>query len=220
MFATVIFDWDGTLANTKAVILASFHQALEETVKIDVTDDFIERRIGVGAVLTFKEILKAKNIDFDEETIKRLMAVKVRVEVERTNEVELFLGAKALLQNLKDRVEMGLASMNNRKVIDHMVEFLKVKQFFRVILTGDEVIRSKPDPEIFLKTAQKLGANPKECVVIEDSIFGVKAAKAGGMGCVAVTQGAYSRQELSESKPDLIVGSLREKNSILRFILE
>jgi beta-phosphoglucomutase-like phosphatase (HAD superfamily) len=62
MFESVIFDWDGTLADTREVILASFHEALREVVKLDVADEFIERRIGVGAVWTFKEILKARTL--------------------------------------------------------------------------------------------------------------------------------------------------------------
>jgi beta-phosphoglucomutase-like phosphatase (HAD superfamily) len=60
MYKAVIFDWDGTLADTKAPILKSFHQALHEVLGLDVSDEFIERRIGVGAAWTFREILQAK----------------------------------------------------------------------------------------------------------------------------------------------------------------
>ena len=109
--------------------------------------------------------------------------------------------------------------MNSREVINNLVEVLAVSKFFDVILTVDEVTKSKPDPEIFLKTAQKLRSAPNHCVVVEDSIFGVKAAKAAGMSCVAVTQGAYNKLELNEAKPDLVVSSLQEKEVILKFIL-
>ena len=220
MFESVIFDWDGTLADTKQVILASFHQALHEVANLDVDDSFIERRIGVGAAWTFKEILAAKDLRYDEKLIKRLIDVKVRVALEKAGEVKLFPGAIDLLEFLDGKVKMGLASMNNRSVIDNMLKVLNVNKFFSVSVTVDEVTKSKPDPEILLKTAQKLGSKPENCVVLEDSIFGVKAAKAGNMSCVAVTQGAYSREELVEANPDLIVGSLREKTAILEFILE
>ena len=76
---------------------------------------------------------------------------------------------------------------------------------------------SKPDPEIFLKTAKQLKTKPQACIVFEDSIFGVKAAKSAGMGCVAVTTGVYSKQELEKAKPDLAVTSLEDKQ-ILGFI--
>ena len=218
MFNTVIFDWDGTLADTREVILASFHEALREVAKIDVSDEFIERRIGVGARGTFRDILKDKKKKADVKVINRLVDVKIRVEVDRTPDVELFGGARELLEALQGKVKMGLASMNNREVIDHMVSFLKVQDYFAATLTGDEVSKSKPDPEIFLKTAQKLGSRSIDCVVFEDSIFGVEAAKAAGMGCVAVLTGVYSRRELDRAKPDLTVKSLTETDAILKFL--
>jgi len=124
-----------------------------------------------------------------------------------------------MLEALQGKVTLGLASMNTGLGIHHLLRDLDVAKFFDVVVTGDEVSKSKPNPEIFLKTAQKLGAQPAACVVVEDSIFGVQAAKAGQMGCVAVTQGAYSAKELQKAKPDLIVASLMEKTAILEYIL-
>jgi beta-phosphoglucomutase len=219
MFESVIFDWDGTLADTKAAILASFHGALHEVLGIDVPDEFIGRRIGVGAAWTFKEILASKGLSADEATIKRLVEVKVRVAIENTDKAKLFPGATPLLQSLHGKVKVGLASMNNRAVIDRLLATLGVAEYFSVVVTVDEVKRSKPDPEIFLKAAEKLGSKPERCVVVEDSIFGVQAAKAGGMRCVAVTQGFYGAEELRRAKPDLVVASLLEKDEVLRFIL-
>ncbi|MFB3889943.1 MAG: HAD family hydrolase [Candidatus Bathyarchaeia archaeon] len=219
MFEAVIFDWDGTLADTREVILASFHQALQEVLGIDVSDDFIERRIGVGAAGTFREILRDKGVAFDSEVVKRLLEVKIQVEVDRTPEVRLFDGARELLELLQGKVKLALASMNNRAVINHMITFLGVGRFFSVVLSGDEVTKSKPDPEIFQQACSKLGSLPNCCAVIEDSIFGVKAAKAAKMGCVAVVTGAYTRRELERAKPDLVVESLIEKEVILKYIL-
>jgi beta-phosphoglucomutase len=219
VFEAVIFDWDGTLADTREAILASFHGALHEVLCIDVSDEFIARRIGIGAAWTFREILASKGLPIDDAMIKRLIEVKVRVALENSDKVKLFPGAKPLLQTLRGRVKMGLASMNNRVVIDSLLAALDVAQFFNVIITVDEVTRSKPDPEIFLKSAEKLGTEPGRSVVLEDSVFGVQAAKAGGMGCVAVAQGFYTMAELKNEKPDLFVGSLLEKDAIIGFIL-
>jgi len=217
MFEAVIFDWDGTLADTRRVIIASFQRALRE-VRCEVSEEFIERRIGIGSAGTFREVLLSAKVHFDEELIARLVAKKIQAEIELSNEVKLFDGALAILESLQGRVKLGLASMNNGDVINRMLKVLNVEKFFPVVLTADDVSNSKPDPEIFLQCALKLRSNPDKCVVVEDSIFGVKAAKAAGMGCIAVLTGFYSREELEKASPDLILNSLTEKREVLNFI--
>jgi HAD superfamily hydrolase (TIGR01509 family) len=136
-----------------------------------------------------------------------------------SSQVKLFEGAIALLESIRPKVKLALASMSNRDFVDHILKAMNVQRFFDVVLTADEVNKSKPDPEIFLKCALKLGSSPEKCVVVEDSIFGVKAAKAAKMSCIAVLTGEYSREELKEANPDLIVNSLKERDRILNFIL-
>ena len=94
-----------------------------------------------------------------------------------------------------------------------------LKDFFDVVLSADEVTEPKPDPEIFLKCASKLRLKPAIIVVVEDSTFGVRAAKAANMNCIAVISGVSNRNELELEKPDLIIGSVKEKEKILKFVL-
>ncbi len=218
MFDAAIFDWDGTLADTRQVIVISFQKALCE-VNCQVSNEYIERRIGIGAAETFREILRLSKMQFDETLIQRLVERKSQLEIELTSQVRLFEGARELLEALQGKVKMGLASMNNRSVVVHMLEANKIEGCFEVILTAESVSHSKPNPEIFLKTASKLQASPERCVVLEDSVFGVKAAKAANMGCIAVTTGVYSQRELEREKPDLIVETLKSRQ-ILPLILQ
>jgi len=217
MFSTAIFDWDGTLADTRKVILISFQKALSE-VGCKVTDEFVERRIGIGAAETFREILQSTNTSFSESLVGCLVDRKSELEIELADQVELFEGARGLLEELQGKVKVGLASMNNSAVISYMLRQMDLEKYFQVVLTAESIVCSKPDPEIFLKTAQRLNSRPERCVVFEDSIFGVKAAKAAGMGCVAVTTGVYSKEELEFEKPSLIVKSLGDLR-IVPFIL-
>jgi beta-phosphoglucomutase len=209
MFEAAIFDWDGTLADTRHPIVVSFHRALKEN-GLDVSTEYIERRIGIGASDTFREILRSQGREVDEQLVKRLVARKSEIQVELADEVQLFGGAKELLAELQGKVRVALASMNNRMVIGHLLKAKGVEDCFEVVMTGDRVTHSKPDPEIFLKTAETLGVKPEHCVVFEDSIFGVKAAKAAGMSCIAVTTGVYSSAELKNEKADLVVKSLSD----------
>jgi beta-phosphoglucomutase len=217
MFEAAILDWDGTLADTRQVIVASFQKALSE-INCKVANDYIERRIGIGAAETFREVLRSAESPFDEKLIQRLVERKSHLEIELTDQVKLFTGAKELLEALQGKVKLGLASMNNRSVIMYMLKVNDLEKLFDVVLTADSISHSKPDPEIFLKTASKLKANPAKCVVVEDSIFGVKAAKTANMSCIAVLTGVYSKQELEKEKPDLVVKTLKD-NQILSFIL-
>jgi beta-phosphoglucomutase len=218
MFEAVIFDWDGTLADTRQVIVASFQKALSD-IGCNVSDEFIERRIGIGAAETFREILQTSKMRFDEALVASLVEKKVQAEIDMSSQVKLFEGAIALLESIRPKVKLALASMSNRDFVDHMLKAMNIQRFFDVVLTADEVNKSKPDPEIFLKCALKLENSPEKCVVVEDSIFGVKAAKAAKMGCIAVLTGVFSKEELKKANPDLIVNSLKERGEILNFIL-
>jgi|SRR5665647_404954 len=218
MFEAVIFDWDGTLADTRKVIVVSFQKALKE-INLEVSNQFIERRIGVGASEIFREILHAANRRVDENIVNQLVERKSKVQIDLASEVTLFDGGRELMETLQGRVKVGLASMNNRVVIMHLLQKNELADCFDKVLTVESVSHSKPDPEIFLKTAEHLKAKPQACVVFEDSIFGVKAAKSAGMGCIAVTTGVYNEEELGLERPDLVVESLRN-HQILPFIFQ
>ena len=218
MFEAAIFDLDGTLADTRKVIVVSFQKALKE-INLEVPTEYIERRIGIGASDTFREILQAANRRVDEKVVKQLVERKSKVQTELADEVALFEGAQELLERLQGKVKVGLASMNNRSVIMHLLQINGLMKCFDTVLTVEAVSRSKPDPEIFLKTASQLKAFPARSVVLEDSLFGVQAAKAAGMCCIAVTTGVYSEHELKRENPDLIVKTLKDPQ-IPSFILQ
>ena len=218
MLETVIFDWDGTLANTRQVIVISFQKALSEII-CKVNDEYIERRIGIGAAETFREILRSSKVQFDEKLIQHLIERKRELEIELASQVKLFAGARELLEALWGKVKMGLASMNNRSVIIHMLKANDLEKCFEAVLTAESISHSKPNPEIFLKTASELKSSPEKCVVVEDSVFGVKAAKSANMSCIAILTGVYSKQELEKEKPDLTVKTLKDTR-ILAFILQ
>ena len=101
--------------------MISFQKALKE-INLEVPTEFIERRIGIGASETFREILKAANRRVDEKVVKQLVERKSKVQIELASEVALFEGARELLMALRGKVKVGLASMNNRSVVMHLLE--------------------------------------------------------------------------------------------------
>jgi HAD superfamily hydrolase (TIGR01509 family) len=217
MFRAVLFDWDGTLADSTDAVVAAFQQVLQEA-GCPVSREFIQRRIGIGAENTFREALESAEIAFTPEKLEQLVERKVQVEIDMADKVRLFDGALELLKSLDQRMKMALASMNNGRVIHGLLRAMEIRQYFDVVVTVDDVLRSKPDPEIFQRCAQHLAVSPEESVVVEDSIFGVQAAKTAGMRCIAVLTGAYSPMELREVNPDLLVQSVKEREMMLSFL--
>ncbi|OYT49956.1 hypothetical protein B6U79_00705 [Candidatus Bathyarchaeota archaeon ex4484_231] len=218
MFEAVIFDWDGTLADTMPVIVLSFQKVLQE-IGCRVSDEFLVKRIGIGARNIFKEALKSNGITFNEKTIDTLLRKKTRIHAELSGSVNLFDGAVELLDSLRFKVKLALATMSNREVIDKLLVEKKLENYFDFVTTVDEVKNPKPNPEAFLKCALKLNVPPEKCVVVEDSIFGVRAAKKANMKCIAVPSGAYSKEDLMKERPNLIVNSLNERRRILDYVL-
>ena len=100
MFEAVIFDWDGTLADTRQVIVISFQKALSE-INCKVSDEYIERRIGIGAADTFRDILRSAKMRFDEKLIQRLVERKSQLEIELTDQVKLFPAPESFLKRYR-----------------------------------------------------------------------------------------------------------------------
>jgi len=217
MFRAVIFDWDGTLADTKKAVIQSFQSVLTEA-GCKVGDEFIVRRIGIGTKKTIIETFRECHKKLDAMTLEKLAEEKVRIQIELGNSVKLLDGAFDLLETLRGKSKIALATMSGRKVIDELLQEKRINRYFEIVVSADDVSNPKPDPEVFTVSAIKLGVKPKDCVVIEDSVFGLRAAKAAKMRCIAVPSGAYSREELEKEQPDLIVNSLAEKETILHFI--
>lgn len=213
----VIFDWDGTLADTTQAILQSFQKVLREAGCV-VSDDFIERLIGIGTKKTILEAFRECQMRLDVSTLDKLAKEKIETQASLTDLVALFDGVAELLEALHGRVKIALATMSHRKVVEKLLSEKKLRQYFDVVVSADEIVNPKPDPEVFLASAAELGVAPEECVVVEDSLFGVRAAKAAKMKCIAVSSGAYSRKELLEENPDLMIDSLAGKTEILRFV--
>ncbi len=217
MVKAVIFDWDGTLADTKRAVVQSFQKVLGEAGCV-VSDEFIERRMGIGTKKTIIEAFRECHMRLDVSTLEKLAKEKIRIQAGLTDIVSLLEGAVELLEELQRKTKIVLATMSSRKVVDKLLPEKRIETYFDVVVSADEVANPKPDPEIFLMAASKLGVNPKDCVVVEDSVFGVRAAKAANMRCIAVSSGVYSVEELQEENPDMVIKSLVEKEKILGFI--
>jgi 16S rRNA pseudouridine516 synthase len=110
------------------------------------------------------------------------------------HEIELKPGVIHFLKQLREAgIKTGIATSNSKALVGHLADHLGLYDYIDVILTGDEVSEGKPSPEIYLKTAEKLGVDPRKCLVFEDVPAGILAGKNAGMKVCAVRDD-YSRQ--------------------------
>ena len=116
--------------------------------------------------------------------------------------------ATSLLARLKGTLHIGLASSSYRDAVDGVLHGLGIAHYFETVVSGSEVTRVKPAPDIFLKAANRLGVVPAQCAVLEDAEKGVLAAQAAGMRCVAIPNG-YTRDH-DFSQATLVCVSLHE----------
>ena len=122
--------------------------------------------------------------------------------------LQIFPGAAELVEALiKNDFKLAVASSGTWDKLNFNLEEAGLEDSFKVRICANDVNEGKPDPEVYLKAAEKLGVKPEECVVIEDSYNGVKAAKAAGAKCIAVTS-TFEKSKLKEA--DVIVNSLEE----------
>ncbi len=177
----VIFDLDGVLVDTAGYHYAAWHRlALSLGIEFSKKDN--EQLKGVSRIESCRFILKMGGIVKTEEEINELCALKNSWYLETIvgmDKSELLPGTEKLLKSLQMhgiKIGLGSASKNARTILDAT----GIDHYFDAHIDGNDVTKSKPDPEVFLMGAQKLDLDPHDIVVVEDSIKGIEAALKGG----------------------------------------
>ena len=182
-----IFDLDGVLVDT-----ARYHylawKRLAEQLNIKFTEEDNEHLKGVSRMDSLEIILNSANLKIDQKTKDEFADLKNRWYFEyiiRMTPDEILPGSLDLIQELKQagiKIALGSASKNTPIILER----LKLENTFDAIADGNIVSKAKPDPEVFLTAARMLNVNPEECIVIEDAIAGIRAAKTAGMRCIGI----------------------------------
>jgi HAD superfamily hydrolase (TIGR01509 family) len=114
-------------------------------------------------------------------------------------------GALDAVRRMAAVFTLGLASSSNRELIDAVLEAGGIAGLFRATVSSEEVARGKPAPDVYLETARRLGADPSDCVAVEDSHNGIRAAKAAGMACIAIPNAHFPPGD-AVAEADLVIG--------------
>lgn len=208
MIKGVIFDMDGLMIDSEPLQSEAIAVVLKEYGKDPIfKKNKLIHTVGLKGHEQWAEIRKTHGIDEDIEILREKRR-KAYIKIVQKNGVKTMPGVISLLKQLKEKgdLKIGLASNTALKHILLILNKIKVRSYFNLIISADHVKNAKPHPDIYLKAAKGLKLDPGDCLVLEDSQSGVIAAKKAGMYVIAVPSRFTNHQDFSQS--DLIVPSL------------
>jgi HAD superfamily hydrolase (TIGR01509 family) len=188
----VIFDLDGVLMDSEQLWNAS-KEALVREAGGRWKDEAPTVMMGMSSPEWSAYLHDELGVPLDAEAINREVVRRMLEGYRRA--LPLLPGAAEAVRALSARWPLGLASSSNREVIDLVLELADFGDAFRVAVSSEEVDRGKPAPDVYVTTADRLGADPARCVAIEDSSNGLRAAAAAGMAVIAVPNAHYPPAE-------------------------
>ncbi|HXO74059.1 MAG TPA: HAD family phosphatase [Puia sp.] len=196
MAKAVIFDMDGVLVDSEPLYIGmnqKFFRELGAVIPIEEHQTFV----GISAIGMWSYIREKFSLEYTvEELIQKEKDMKFLL-LQQT-ELRALRGSEELLAGLRRRnIAIALGTSSLRKNAELILDKTGLRPYFDVLTTGEDVRRGKPNPDLFLLAAERLNKAPHECIVIEDSTNGVKAAKAAGMVCIALSNPNSGAQDLS-----------------------
>ena len=203
----IIFDMDGVLLDSEPMHQEIIYEVFQ-LKGIPFDKAYIQTLTGMSAFPMWE---KVKRDAQRTESVEELMQFHRNYFFKRLPEVKVPLvpHVKEVLEKFKNEGKhLSLASSSGRKLIDIFTQQTNIAHYFEVIMSGDDVQYSKPNPEIFLKVAQWYHLPATQFTVIEDSTNGVKAAKSAGMQCVGFQNPLSGGQDLSQA--DSVIHSMQE----------
>lgn len=190
----MVFDFDGTLADTEPLSEIAWRETLAE-VGYELSDEDVRAVVGHPYAHTFAYFARRAPLG-DPEEFRPL--VRARFQRLLHEGLRLHADAEATLRELAARgVPLAIASSSHRDHVLRIVERFRIDDLVRTVIGADDVERHKPDPEPYLAAAAALGVDPRRCSAVEDTPVGIGSATAAGMFTVAVLRGSFERPHLA-----------------------
>ena len=204
MIKAILFDLDGVLVSTDEYHYRSWLKLSNEEGFEFFDHEFNHQFRGVARMECVEILTRASGRSYTPEQKKEIADRKNRYFAESLSSVtpeELLPGALAALKELKKRgIKIAVAS--NSRNAKPIIKQVGIEQYLDAIVDGHEIENSKPDPEVFLLAARNVGVEPGDCIVVEDAIAGLEAAKRAGMKAL----GIGTRERLPNA--DIVVSDL------------
>lgn len=209
-YPTVLFDLDGTLVDSGAIILASFKHAAKTVLARDVEDEQIAALVGGSNLYDQMAVL-------DPSRVEELVSVYREHNRPLHDQLQAFDGVEELVGTLSaEGRKLGIVTAKGRATVDLAFAVIDLEPYFDAVVTADMTERHKPDPQPVLKALELLGSDPFEAAFVGDSPFDVGAGKAAGVFTVAVSWGnIHPPETLLAEGADVLVHSPQELLDVL-----
>jgi len=206
----VIFDMDGVIIDSEPLYY-TIQNKLFNDLGFSISKSKYDTFIGAGMQLMWKRLSSKHNLPFTIEQLIKMNNDLIYITFNSSDSLRATEGFTSFLTSVKDMgMKTAVASSTSKKIINVILSRLGILQEFDVIISSEEVLQGKPEPDIFLETATRLNIDPANCIVVEDSTNGVNAAKRAGMKCIGFSNINSGNQNLSSA--DIIVNSFFDIN--------
>ncbi|MCB4808412.1 HAD family phosphatase [Tamlana sp. 62-3] len=205
MLKAVIFDMDGVIIDSEPLHYKAYHRMFND-VGIKVSSQLYESFTGQSTLNVCKRLCDTFSLKEAPETLVKIKRKHHKYIFENDDDLQLISGVLDAIKDYhKNGLKLVLASSASMKSIELVFKRFNLDPFFSAKFSGADLKQSKPHPEIFIKAAQSTGFTNEECVVIEDSTNGIKAANAAGIFCVGYDSLHSTNQDYSTA--NLVVTS-------------
>jgi len=179
MIEAMIFDFDGVIADTVQAEFEAYRQVFQKYGVSLTYNEFLESRGGTGLEL-IGNILKKKKVKLNA---LRIYEAKKEIYQQLIPEIKPYTEIIGLIKRLKN-YKLAIATSGLSKNVQMMLQNFGIKDRFDAVVGSEHIKKGKPDPEVFLLAAKRLKVRPENCLVVEDSLVGLKAARKAGMECI------------------------------------
>ena len=195
----LVLDMDGVIVDTEPLYIRVDALVCRE-LGVDVEEAAFERCVGQRAPEMWAELRERFDLPATVDELLARAAALHREAVEAGESSPPVPGALELIRDLhRRRIPVAVASSTSAAAVDRVLDRVGVRELITARVGGDQVLRAKPDPEIYLRAAGEIGLPPARCVAIEDSVPGVASARAAGMACVGLRNPRYESLDLSHA---------------------
>lgn len=197
--SAVIFDMDGVLVDTEP-IYTDVNRRLLKRLGVVLSQKRFHSYVGLSSGYIWSEIRRDFGLRQPVEELVRLEQDELDRHLATLDEIPVMLGVVSLIETLRDlHVVLGVGSSSPGQLVDMILAKTGLRPYFNAVVSVEDVTHGKPAPDIFIEVSTRLSCMPECCVVIEDSLHGIRAARAAGMRAIGFQQAHSGNPDLSEA---------------------